>query len=193
MRPVENTIPGVTPAMPRRGGMIFTATGVNFYPMDPRVDEIRLRDIAVALGKICRWGGHVPGDRIFSVAQHSVLVCLAVPHRFRVQALLHDAHEAYICDVPKPLKRYLVNYEVAAARLDACIGDRFGVELCDLPREVEEADARSLVTERRDLLMPHESPLWEPKVKPWMSRIVPWDIPTATESFFNLALKLGLS
>jgi uncharacterized protein len=156
------------------------------------VADIDLGDIASALSKMCRWGGHLPGDEIFSVAQHSVLVALSLPHEFRAAGLLHDAHEAYLVDIPSPIKRYFVNFEVMTARLDAAIGDRFGVELCDLPREVEEADARSLATERRDLLVPCKWDHADPKVAPWMARIIPWSPAEARKAFLGLAGKLGL-
>jgi uncharacterized protein len=182
---------GERPAPHWRSAWIQTATGVAFHVLDPRVEEVRLRDIAIALGKLCRFGGHVPGVCSYTVAQHSVLVALNVPHRYRVQALLHDAAEAYCVDVPRPLKRALVNYDVVEARIAACIGERFGVELCDLPREVELADNRALSTEKRDLLAPLD---WEQNLAaPWMAKITPWGVTDATEAFYNLALKLGLS
>jgi hypothetical protein len=192
------TLPGVTaeklePA--RAGDWIITASGKRFYPLDPRPEDISLDDIATALSKLCRWGGHLNIDGIFSVAQHCVLVALNCPHRFRAQALLHDAHEAYLVDVPRPIKRYLVNYEIFAARLDACIGDRFCVELCDLPREVDEADDRGLATERRDLLVPWPCEPGEPQgslVKPWPARISPWEPAEARRNFLGLAHKLGI-
>lgn len=182
-------------SIPRRGGYIQTATGVAFYPLDPRQEEVRLRDIAIALAKLCRFGGHVPGSAIYSVAQHSVLVALSLPHHLRVQGLLHDAAEAYCVDVPRPIKKALVNYDVVEARIAACIGDRFGVELCELPAEVKEADERALWTEKRDLLMPMPTAMaWSDTTprRPWMARITPWSIEESTESFFNLAIVLGL-
>jgi uncharacterized protein len=147
------------------------------------------------LSKLCRWGGHIPGTGIFSVAQHCVLVAMSLPHKFRTQGLLHDAHEAYIVDIPRPIKRYLVNYEVMAARLDACIGDRFGVELCAIPPEVDEADSRSLATERRDLLLPTPALVTEdrhPGIKPWRVRIVPWAPNEARDAFLGMAKALGI-
>jgi uncharacterized protein len=179
----------------RRGGWIQTATGVRFYVVDPKPEDVRLRDIAVALAKLCRFGGHVPGNLIYSVAQHSVLVALSLPHHLRVQGLLHDAAEAYCVDIPRPLKRALVNYDVIEARIAACIGDRFGVELCELPPEVHEADERALWTEKRDLLVQSEALVWTDSGQrpPWMARITPWSVEDSTEAFFNLGIVLGLS
>jgi uncharacterized protein len=181
---------------PRRcGDWIITSSGRQFWPLDPRPEEVDLGDIATALSKICRWGGHIAVEGIFSVAQHCVLVAMNSPHRYRKEALLHDAHEAYLCDVPRPIKRYLVNYEVIAARLDGVISDRFGVELCELPQAVTREDNRGLATERRDLL-----PTWPVSpgeaqgewMKPWMARIVPWSPTEARENYLSMASALGI-
>lgn len=194
-RPTPRVFPAVRPPRMRRGGWIQTVTGRQFWPLDPEASEVHLEDIAGALSKLCRWGGHVPGDGIFSVAQHCVLVAHNLPHRFRAQGLMHDAHEAYIVDIPRPIKRYLVNYDVMAARLDACIGDRFGLELCDLPPEVDEADSQSLATERRDLLLPTPTTVVEDRhlgIAPWKMKIVPWCPAEARAAFLGMAHALGI-
>jgi hypothetical protein len=76
--------------------------------------------------------------------------------------------------------------------LDAAIGDRFGIELCDLPREVEEADIRSRATERRDLLVPCRWDHEDPAVRPWAAKIEPWSPAEARKAFLGLAWKLGI-
>lgn len=184
------------PRRPERcGDWIQTASGVQFWPLDPRPEDIRLDDIATALSKICRWGGHIDAEGIFSVAQHSCLVAMHVEWRFKKQALLHDAHEAYIFDAPRPVKRYLINYDIIALRLDAAIGDRFGIELVDLPGEVKAADERSLATERRDLIVRTD---WEltgaqgGRVMPWPGKIACWEPEQARRAFLGLAWRLGI-
>lgn len=114
----------------RIGNWIETYTGSLFYPLDPRDDEIDIRDIAHSLSLQCRFNGHC--SEFYSVAQHSLLVVKHLEsqdltlsttgkdkkkQRFfsanvkcsdidvlLLRALLHDAAEAYICDVPRPLK-----------------------------------------------------------------------------------------
>jgi uncharacterized protein len=171
----------------RRGGFITTVSGRRFWPLDPRAADVDLGDIATALSNLCRWGGHL--DRHYSVAQHSVLVALSLPHSLRPQGLLHDAAEAYCVDVPAPIKVYLINYEVIEARLAAAIGDRFGVELCSLDPQVEAADIRARVTEQRDLRPTRHS---IKSIQPWMARIVPWTVEESRENFLGLARKLGV-
>jgi uncharacterized protein len=178
----------------RYGGWIQTISGGQFWPLDPRPGEVTIDDIASALSNLCRFGGHVAAG-FYSVAQHSVLVALSLPHNLRKQGLLHDAAEAYIVDVPRPIKRHLINYDVAEARLASCIGDRFGVELCALPRAVSLADERALATERRDLLVPAPMPWGEPqggRLEPWRAKITPWGPVEARKTFMGLALMLGI-
>lgn len=86
-----------------RGGLIATYTGRAFPIEDPHPADVRLDDIASALANLCRFGGHP--KRFYSVAEHSVLVSRHVPARVALWGLLHDASEAYLGDVVRPLKR----------------------------------------------------------------------------------------
>lgn len=89
--------------MERKGDWILTYTGVEFYPADPRPEEINISDIAHALSNLCRFGGHTEG--FYSVAEHSVLVSTLVPPELALVALMHDASEAYLVDLPRPIKQ----------------------------------------------------------------------------------------
>src|SRR5688500_14252940 len=85
---------------------IRTYTGKEFYPLKPELDKIDIEDIAHALSNLCRFTGHT--KQFYSVAQHSVLASEFVrvydnPH-LNLFVLLHDASEAYICDISRPLK-----------------------------------------------------------------------------------------
>lgn len=134
----------------RVGDWMQTHSGGRFYPVDPRPEDIVPEDIAHALSLLCRYGGHV--DRFYSVAEHCVLMSRAVAPENALAALLHDATEAYVVDVPRPLKRYLEGYGVIEGGVWIAIAERFGVPVT-LPDEVVEADSRILLTER-DALMP---------------------------------------
>lgn len=123
--------------------------GRRFYPLDPRPEDIYPEDIAHALSLQCRYAGHV--DRHLSVAEHCVLMSEAVAPKHALAALLHDATEAYVVDVPRPLKRYLTNYADIEAGVWNAICLRFRVA-GDLPSEVVEADNRILLTERNALM-----------------------------------------
>jgi hypothetical protein len=135
--------------MSDRGDWMQTYTGHRFYPLDPRPDEIESEDIAHALSLLCRYGGHV--DRFYSVAEHCVLLSEWAEPEHALAALLHDATEAYVVDVPRPLKRYLRDYGPIEDTVWMVIAARFGISVI-LPAEVHEADTRILLTERAALM-----------------------------------------
>lgn len=139
-----------------RGDWMQTATGGQFWPMDPRAHEVSIEDIAHALSLLCRFGGHCL--RFYSVAEHSVLLARLIkmrgaPARVRLWALLHDAAEAYIVDVPRPLKPFLVNYKQAEASIMRAIEYRFGLHL-GMPDLVKQLDRAILVDEMRQNMAP---------------------------------------
>jgi hypothetical protein len=130
----------------RRGDWMQTFTGQTFYPMDPRPEDIHVEDIAHALSLLCRYGGHCL--RFYSVAEHSVLMAEQAPDEFKLAALLHDASEAYLSDVIRPIKRHLTNYAGIERSLECAIGKRFGVTLHPMAPEVKRLDNAILADER---------------------------------------------
>jgi len=126
------------------------------YPLDPDQSEIDLGDIAHALSNICRFTGHC--SRFYSVARHSLLVSyLAERHgiEFARVGLMHDATEAYLCDVARPIKDQdgFSAYRVAETRLWVHICLRFSLDAICLPGEVREIDER-IVTNEAIAFMP---------------------------------------
>lgn len=81
---------------------IMTHTGKKFRPFSPRIEDIDIEDIAHALSNLCRFNGHT--SKFYSVAEHSILVSELCPDELKLKGLLHDAAEAYLGDVPSPLK-----------------------------------------------------------------------------------------
>jgi hypothetical protein len=175
-------------------------SGTQFWPEDPRAEEIRLGDIAHALSNMCRFGGHCRS--FYSVAQHSVMVSVEAERAASVDktlvaiiGLLHDATEAYLVDVPRPIKRNLHGYKPMEELLARVIGERFGIELHQLPQLVEEADERALFTEKRDLLGPAPAPWGVAQgvsSEPYEHRIVPASPVEAKRMFIDRACELGL-
>lgn len=135
----------------RTGDWIQTFSGRQFWPLDPRPEEIHIEDIAHALSNVCRFNGHV--RQFYSVAEHSVFLALCTPVEHRVAALLHDASEAYLCDLPRPVKRCVVGYAEAEDRLMQCIAEKFGFTL-PLPEIVKLNDNRILLDEREQFMHP---------------------------------------
>lgn len=122
----------------RPGEFMQTFTGRKFWPLDPKPDEIHIEDIAHALANQCRYGGHC--ERFYSVAEHSVLMARTFARRdVALWALLHDAAEAYVADVPRPLKKHLAGYKDAEAKVMAAVCEKFGLAP-EMPLEVKAAD-----------------------------------------------------
>jgi hypothetical protein len=98
----------------RVGDWIQTYSGRQFWPLDPRVEDVHLEDIAHALSNVCRYTGHV--REFYSVAEHSVHVSWSCEPEDALWGLLHDASEAYLADMARPVKQNMPVY-VAAERL----------------------------------------------------------------------------
>lgn len=134
---------------------INTLSGQHFNFTDTDPATINIEDIAAALSNICRFTGHLPD--FYSVAQHSVHVSYLVPPEFALEALLHDAAEAYCNDISTPLKALIPEYREIEDRIDAVIRSKF-----DLPpamsTPVKYADLNMLATERRDFDMDDGTP-----------------------------------
>jgi uncharacterized protein len=102
-------------------------------------EDIDIRDIAHALSRLCRYNGHCGG--FISVARHSIWVSDVLPRELALWGLLHDAPEAYLGDMTRPVKRQEAMEEFRAAdeRLEQVVAEKFGLEY-PMPIEVHEAD-----------------------------------------------------
>lgn len=92
---------------------ITTASGVRFTPFAPQTEQIHIADIAHALSNLCRANGHC--RYFYSVAQHSVncareAAARGYSRRVQLACLLHDASEAYLSDITRPVKRNMPAY-----------------------------------------------------------------------------------
>lgn len=132
---------------------IQTYTGKRFTPTNPNYKDINIEDIAHSLSMQCRFSGHV--KRFYSVAQHSVLVSYICNHEDAFWGLMHDASEAYLVDVPSPLKRsgQFGAYIEFETQMQLAICKRFDLPILE-PVSVKKADTLLLSTEARDLMSP---------------------------------------
>jgi 5'-deoxynucleotidase YfbR-like HD superfamily hydrolase len=158
-------------------GWIHTYTGRKFWPLNPRVEDIHIQDIAGALSKINRFGGH--SIRAYSVGQHCILGSYEVERLTKdpviaLAFLLHDASEAYLGDVVRPVKHLpeFAFYREAEAKMNKVIEEKFNVSLDQAI--VHEIDNLMLLTEFRDLtLNGHElagNKKLLDKIEPWAHR-----------------------
>lgn len=172
---------------------IETYTGHRFDYDAPTAEMIDPVDIAMSLGRLCRFAGHC--QRFYTVGQH----CVYVSHRFQNRymrriGLLHDATEAYVVDVPSPLKQSLGDvyrdYEWAAM---CAICERFGLvtPVPSLWDELCYVDDRMKVTEARSLFA--RMPEWaEALAEPYEMPITPWSMSHAQRAYAQRGVALGL-
>ena len=166
--------------------VIQTFTGKAFDPMNPDSDLIAIKDIAHALSNTCRFSGHCKS--FYSVAEHSVRVALLMQdqaHEVVLAALLHDASEAYLNDIPTPIKERIPNYQKAEKELQRRIFLKFcGDDKCMTP-PIKRADLVLLATEKRDLMVRVEWQ-WAELPAPLSYRIEPWRPHIAERNFLWL-------
>ena len=141
---------------PQRGAWIQTYTGLKFYPLGARPEEVHVEDIAHALSMLCRFNGHL--EKFYSVAEHSVYVSHIVSKENQLWALLHDAAEAYLSDIPSPVKANLPQFKNIEDILLEVVCERFNLPF-GIPSEVKEADLIMLSTEKK-VLMKEEPEHW---------------------------------
>jgi uncharacterized protein len=172
----------------RIGDWIQTFKGIPFWPLDPRAEEIAIEDIAHALSNQCRFSGHV--KKFYSVAEHSILVSNLCKTDDALWGLLHDASEAYLQDMARPVKHQpeMAGYRAAEKSLQGRIVEKFGLP-DHQPESVTYADQVMLAIEARDLMSPL-LPGWEkwldkiPSDLDWSVRF-PLDPPVAKNRFLK--------
>jgi uncharacterized protein len=137
----------------RKGDWIITYTGKRFYPADPREEDIDIEDIAHSLSILNRFTGHTAFP--FSVGQHSLHISFALRNvhheseQIQLAGLLHDATEAYVNDLARPVKRQLPDYTAMENHIHEVISSKFNIDTrCEA---VKLADARALVSEAQRL------------------------------------------
>lgn len=171
---------------------IQTVSGVKFHYLSGKPSEVVPEDICVALSRTPRWAGHT--TKFMSVGQHSVLVSQMVKERGgdeqqQLLGLLHDATEAYMVDLPSPLKRMIPRFKEIENILWKKISKRFFGEVIAISELVKECDTTMLATEARDLFA-------FPPIDNWVRRCPPpWEKhieavgPTASYNMFKAKLE----
>lgn len=141
---------------------VQTFTGKKFDLLEPTGDMIYIGDIAHQLSIENRFNGATKFPE--SVGYHSILVCKQAPEELKLEALFHDAHEAYYKDLTSPLKQLLCRdstyYRQYCAKFDCLVENKFGVLFnTENSKLIHEIDLRMAVTER-DQLLSIKHPNW---------------------------------
>lgn len=168
-------------------GFIETYTGRAFWPLKPTAEALSVIDIAHALSNQCRYSGHV--GYFYSVAQHSCLLAKWLADNGGspqdcLQMLMHDAPEAYLVDVPRPIKQYMPDYRQWDYDLNSVIRQWMGWADLPIPAMQDELDSRIIVDERA-ALMSKSDLNWGHELEPLGLKIVPWSPLDAERSFLT--------
>lgn len=187
-------------AIGTRGSTIRLISGLYLDLADPRPEHFTFADIAGGLSKICRFGGQI--DSFYSVAQHSVLCSYVAEHQCRareVQAacLLHDAAEAFVGDMVRPLKELVPGFKAIEDRIFEVIWAKYMRPFSwnRLAGEVKEIDNSMLFAERDCLFRKKDDEIWygENEVeKINLKAIVSLSPGDAMKAFFDRAEELEI-
>lgn len=166
-----------------RGINMQLFSGKPFFLTDPRSNEMRIEDIAHSLSNQCRFNGHTL--EFYSVAQHSVLVSENVPPEYALAGLMHDAGEAYVSDLSKPVKVIIQGaFKDLERRIDLIVCEAFDLDYLSCHTgPVKEADNRVCATERRDLMAAPCGVCWGDMPEPYDFHINPMP-PKEAEALF---------
>lgn len=157
----------------RKGDWVQVHSGIRFYPLDPRPDEINIEDIAHSLSMQCRFNGHI--KQFYSVAEHSVYVAHIAENLFNMEAflpgLLHDSPETYIGDMVRPVKSDMKYYRKVEKNIEKVIINKFELsEKEEVWKAVKKADMMLLSLEHRQL----------------MDKFIPWDTDILWDTKLNI-------
>lgn len=157
-----------------------------FHILNPQQDEIQIEDIGNALAKLCRFTGHT--RKFYSVAEHSVYTSRLVPKQDALWALLHDASEAYISDLNRPLKHFTQvgpTYKEVEDIVQRAICVKFRLPE-EEPASVKKADNALLYAEKEALLPPMDWGIkWADEETPADIVIKGWSPEIAATEFFH--------
>ncbi len=169
-----------------RGDWISTYGG-KFFPLDPKEEDINIETIAHALSMLCRFGGHI--NEFYSVAQHCCLCSEMAPVGYKLEALMHDASEAYLVDIPRPIKGMLPDYKLLEKSIETVIANKFNLPMPMSPA-IKLIDNRMLITEADQLLNESGGAWWNDPNNPnycekYDIRIKSWDPTEAKQKFLD--------
>jgi hypothetical protein len=157
---------------------IETYTGRKFFPLAPAVDAVTIIDIAHHLSNQCRYSGATRFP--YSVGQHSLLLAIYAETILKasaldcLQILIHDAPEAYLVDIPRPVKQFMPQYRQWDKDINDVIRSWLNLDLVPMPPFQDEIDSRVIVDERAQVMCPDSGNDWGHRLEPLGITITPW-------------------
>lgn len=173
-------------------GFIETYTGRAFFPCDPKENDITIIDIAHHLSNQCRYSGAT--EFFYSTAQHCCILCDYVSEVLKgspldcLQILLHDAAEAYLVDMPRPVKQFMPEFRAWDHKIQMCVRKWAGFGDVPIPKWQDEIDSR-IITDERAQVMSDSANEWGHDLEPLNIKIEPW-LPYEAEQHFLLRYAL---
>lgn len=164
--------------------------------IDPQPSQFQFSDIAGGLAKLCRFSGQT--ERFYTVAEHCCNCAIVSRRRgdnpnVTLAVLMHDAAEAFIGDVTRPLKEMLSDYRVIEQKLERVIAEKFSIDFGAAADRIHEIDRDVLMAERRQLFPP-DNELWcgESEANQVFIKCRGWLPIEAELQFTRLACELGI-
>ena len=165
---------------------ILTYSGKQFFPFNPKLDQICIQDIAHALSMICRYTGHC--KELYTVSQHSCYISDYCPDELKLEGLLHDATEAYLADINQPTKEFLPEYRELESNLDKLIRNKYGLPL-EMSPYVKSLDM-AILNNEREVLLPESKWDWGIGNQKLDLIITPWSPAEAEKEFLERFMRL---
>lgn len=175
-------------------GWVEVFTGRQFRYKEPTVEMVHIIDIAQSLGKTARYAGHT--HTFYSVAEHSCLMMRyaskhnkGLSNKMLLTILLHDATEAYLPDLPTPLKHMLPEFRAFEQDLEEVIAEKFGLRFPH-PTLVKDLDTRILVDERTQAMNPSDNDWGVDSLEPLGVELKFWSPVEAVNFFLHDYMRL---
>ena len=181
---LDTNTDGVFMDKKKKNSWLQTATGRRVSVLDPQPEEIFIEDIYPAISKQCRFNGHC--DIFYSVAQHCVLGSELAEEWYSKdiakEFLLHDATEAYMGDLIRPVKVMIPEFGTVEARFWRAISNKFNLSY-EHTKECQYLDNVMVTWEKRDMLpnsetwpnLPDITPMKLPKIQSWSWQNAEWE------------------
>ena len=171
----------------RAAEFIETYTGRKFYSLEPSAADVSVIDIAHALSNQCRYSGHT--DSFYSTAQHCCILASYVENIMHgsaldcLQILIHDAAEAYLVDLARPIKQHMPEFRKWDKKIQYVVRDWLGLTDIAIPAWQDDLDTRIIVDERAQIMADSDNDWGMGGVSPLGVKVEPWSAKMAEQQF----------